>query len=181
MSFMDLRSVLLEIHAALEEAGVDHALIGGLALAAHGAARATVDLDLLADGRRAEDVDVLMRRHGFEPLHRTEFVANYASDDASRGRVDYLFAVRERGRAILARATGHEILGATLRVVTAEDLVGLKVQASSNDPSRRFQDMADVERLLRKPAIDLERVREYFRLFDREKELDAMLERGERR
>jgi len=38
---MDLRSVLLEIHSALREAGIDHALIGGLALAAHGAARAT--------------------------------------------------------------------------------------------------------------------------------------------
>jgi len=40
---MDLRSVLLEIPASLTDAGIDHALMGGLALAAHGAARATVD------------------------------------------------------------------------------------------------------------------------------------------
>ena len=50
MDRMDLRAVLLEIPRAFEEAAIDHALIGGLALAAHGAARATIDLDLLADG-----------------------------------------------------------------------------------------------------------------------------------
>ena len=83
-----LRSVLIEVHTALREAEIDHALIGGLALAAHHCERATVDLDLLADGARAEDID----------------------------------------RLLLARA-----------------------------------------------EVDLERVREYFRLFDREKELDALL------
>jgi hypothetical protein len=37
-------------------------------------------------------------------------------------------------------------------------------------------DVADIERLLRAAAgIDLARVREYFRIFDREKELDALL------
>src|SRR5690606_23778619 len=44
MARMDLRSVLLELHAALDAAGIEHALIGGLALAAHGAGRATVSL-----------------------------------------------------------------------------------------------------------------------------------------
>lgn len=37
---MDLRSVPIEFHTALEEAGIGPARIGGLALAAHGAARA---------------------------------------------------------------------------------------------------------------------------------------------
>ena len=36
--------------------------------------------------------------------------------------------------------------------------------------------MADIERLLRAmPGMDLSRVREYFRLFEREAELDALL------
>jgi hypothetical protein len=175
MAQMDLRSVLLEIHAALRDASIDHALIGGLALAAHGAARATSDLDLLADGARADDVDRILAAHGFECLLRNEFVANYAAATRERGRVDFLFASRERGRAILARAAVHTALGAALRVVDASDLIGLKVQASSNDPARRDADLADVRRLLRSADVDLARVREYFRLFDREKELDALL------
>jgi hypothetical protein len=172
---MDLRGVLTEIHAALREARIEHALIGGLALAAHGAARATIDLDLLAEGERADDVDSLLRERGFEPLYRSEHVANYASRDPVRGRVDFLFARRAYGRAMLARATPRTILGAAIRVVDAADLVGLKVQSSTNDPTRRHLDLADIQRLLRAPQVDLARVREYFRLFDREKELDALL------
>jgi hypothetical protein len=172
---MDLRSVLVEIHTALRDASVQHALIGGLALAAHGAARATTDLDLLADGERADDVDRIVRAHGYDCLHRTPEVANYASADRAKGRVDFLFARRPHGRAMLARAQEHPILGESVRVVDAADLIGLKVQSSSNDPSRRHRDLADIERLLRAAEPDLARVREYFRLFDREKELDALL------
>jgi hypothetical protein len=172
---MDLRSVLLEIHTALRQASIEHALIGGLALAAHGAGRATVDLDLLADGERADDVDRILRERGYDCLQRTEHVANYASREPAKGRVDFLFARRAYGRAMLARAAVRRILGEAVRVVDASDLIGLKVQSSSNDPSRRHLDLADVERLLRVADVDLERVREYFRLFDREKELDALL------
>jgi len=178
---MDLRSVLLEIHGALSEARIAHALIGGLALAAHGAGRATTDLDLLAEGERAEDVDRILRERGYECLLRNEYVANYLGPTPERGRVDFLFARRTRGLAILARAVPHAILGASLRVVDASDLIGLKVQSLSNDPSRRHQDLADIERLLETAEVDLERVRDYFRLFDREKELDALLARERRR
>lgn len=175
MACMDLRSVLLELHAALDAEGIEHALIGGLALAAHGAGRATVDLDFLAAGDRADDIDRIVREHGFERLQRTAHLANYASDDPARGRVDFLFARRAIGRAMLARAALLDVLGATLRVADASDLIGLKVQASSNDPRRTRQDMADVEKLLRVAEVDLERVREYFRIFEREKELGALL------
>jgi len=172
---MDLRSVLIQSHRALDAAAIEHALIGGLAMAAHGAPRATVDLDFLADGMRAGDVDAVVRALGYEPIHRSEHAANYVADDPARGRIDFLFARRSYGRAMLERASAHAVLGETLRVADAADLIGLKVQASSNDPARRRQDLADVERLLRVGGVDLGRVREYFRLFDREKELDALL------
>ncbi|MCX5739041.1 MAG: hypothetical protein NTZ61_11205, partial [Proteobacteria bacterium] len=78
---------------------------------------------------------------------------------------------------ILSRARALPILHRDdLRVVDASDLIGLKVQSSSNDPARSRTDMADIEQLLRRaPELDLERVRDYFRLFDREVELDALL------
>jgi len=133
---MDLRATLLDLDAALTDAGVDHALIGGLALAAHGGSRATVD-------------------------------------------VDFLFATRAHARAMLERSSGHVVLGRQVLVVDPSDLVGLKVQSSSNDSSRRHRDLADIEWLLAHPDVELGRVRDYFRLFDREKELEALLaERG---
>jgi hypothetical protein len=172
---MDLRSVLLELHAALDAAGIAHALIGGLALAAHGAGRATVDLDFLADGARAGDVDEILRARGYQRLPLPEDLGNYLSEDPVRVRVDFPFARRAIARAMLARAALLDVLGTSLRVADASDRIGLKVRASSDDPSRTRHDLADVEKLLRVAEIDLERVREYFRLFDREKELDALL------
>ena len=62
-----------------------------------------------------------------------------------------------------------------MRVVDAADLIGLKVQGYANDPRRRNKDLFDIGRILRFGNPDLERVREYFRLFDREKDLDALL------
>jgi len=175
MARMDLRSVLLELHAALDAEGIEHALIGGLALAAHDAARATVDLDFVVDGGRAADVDRVLAAHGYDALHRTDDVGNYVSADPVRGRVDVLFVRRPRGRAILARSAPSEVLGTSIRVADASDLIGLKVQAYSNDPTRGRQDLADIEKLLRNAKIDLNRVREYFRLFDRERDLDELL------
>jgi hypothetical protein len=172
---MNLRSVLLQTHDAFDEADIDFALIGGLALAAHGAARATVDLDLLADSARADDIDSLLRARGYDCLHRTENVANYVSEVAELGRVDILFASRDYGRAMLRRAQPHDILGTSILVVDASDLIGLKVQSSSNDASRMRRDLADIERLLRATDLDLDRIREYFAIFDREKELDVLL------
>ncbi len=172
---MDLRSVLIEIHAALDDESIAHALIGGLALAAHGAARATVDLDLMAEGARSADVHRILLSRGYRCIHGNENLANFVSDDPARGRVDFLFARQAYGLAMLGRAEPREILGSSIRVADAADLIGLKVQSSSNDPGRRRRDMVDVERLLGGAGVDLDRVRLYFRLFDREKELDALL------
>jgi hypothetical protein len=178
---VDLRAVLLLLLRAFDEAGIRQALIGGLALSAHGAARATQDLDFLAEGERDRDVHRILLGLGYECLHRTPDVANYASGDPARGRVDFLFARRSYGRAMLARAAAHPLLGTSVRVVDRADLIGLKVQASSSDPSRRHRDLADIQALLRADAeVDLARVREYFRLFDREKELEALLAELER-
>lgn len=181
MPEMDLRRVLIEIHRALREARIPHALIGGLALAAHRAGRATIDLDLLAEGERADDVEALVLARGYERLHRNEYVGNYLSADPVAGRIDFLFAQRETGRAMLARATLRPVLGEQIPVVDASDLIGLKVQSSSSDPARRHLDLADIQKLLRSAEVDLERVRGYFRLFDREKELDALLEQARAR
>jgi hypothetical protein len=175
---MDLRSVLERLTRELRDAGIDHALIGGLALATHGVVRATADLDLLVDGDRSDDVHRILTGLGYDCLHRSEHAANYASDDPERGRVDFLFARREYGRAMLLRARPDANRSDdSPPVVDAADLIGLKVQASSNDPGRRRLDLADIQRLLKRaPELDLDRVREYFRLFDREKELEALLE-----
>jgi hypothetical protein len=177
MEDMDLRAALIAIHRALAEREIDHALIGGLALAAHGAARATVDLDFIADGRRDFDVDSVLRAHGYAPIHKTQNIGNYVSEDPAKGRIDFLFVRRAGGLAILHRASDHGVLGERVRVVDASDLIGLKVQAYANDPARKTKDLADIERVVVFGDVDLERVRGYFRLFELESDLNELLAR----
>ena len=57
----------------------------------------------------------------------------------------------------------------TWRHAATGGIIGLKVQALSNDPERERGDLADIELLTERYSreIDWERVRGYFALFDR--------------
>jgi predicted nucleotidyltransferase len=166
-----------EIGAALDIAGVPFALIGGLALAAHNVVRATSDVDLLAPAGNAADVDAVATKLGYHCLHRSADTANYLRGDE---RLDLLFASRPLAQRLLRQARERVTILGALRVVSAEGLIGLKLQALTNDP-RRTQDLEDIRSLLRahRGALDQEELREYFRLFDRESLLDELLHEQE--
>ncbi len=50
---------------------------------------------------------------------------------------------------MLKRAKYKKIFDFNIKVLNAEDLIGLKVQSSSNDKQRYFQDMADIQELIK--------------------------------
>jgi hypothetical protein len=162
-----------EIGAALNTAGVPFALIGGLALAAHNVVRATSDVDLLAPAVSTADVDAIAAKLGYRCLHRSADVANYLRGDE---RLDLLFASRPLSLRLLREAPERATTFGALRVVSAEGLIGFKLQALANDP-RRTQDLEDIRALLRanRGALDRAELREYFCLFDRESLLDDLL------
>lgn len=178
---MDFAWVLAQLEDRLTAANIDHALIGGFAMAALGFNRATGDLDYLIDGQRAEDTDRILHELGFTALYRSSNVANYASDNPRLGGVDVLYANRPHTRAMLASALLVRIGTQQVKVVQGADLIGLKLQAAVNDPRRAGLDFSDIEHLLATLAeADLNKVRDYFRLFDRETELDELLLRIKR-
>ncbi|MEY2855334.1 MAG: hypothetical protein RL030_2466 [Pseudomonadota bacterium] len=61
-------------------------------------------------------------------------------------------------------------------MVSAEGLIGFKLQALAND-ARRTRDLEDIRALLRanRQTLDQGESRDYFRLFDRESLLDELL------
>lgn len=63
-----------------------------------------------------------------------------------------------------------------LRVVSPEGLIGFKLQALVNDP-RRTQHLADIRALIRanRATLNMGRLREFFRFFDREALLEELL------
>jgi hypothetical protein len=154
-----------EVIRCLDNLGAASALIGGLALAPYRVIRATTDVDLLIDARLAESIDGAIRSLGYECLHRSADAANYVRGDE---RVDFLYASRPAAMDLLAGAVSHQTPFGELRVVSLEGLV--------NDP-RRSQDLEDIRALLEanRATVDLNLVRHYFRLFDKEDLLDELL------
>jgi len=169
-----LRSAVTALTTRFAQEKIDHALIGGVALAAHGLVRATLDLDLLVDAARDMDARRILAQLGFETLHVGENFSNHLLD---RLRVDILYARRPHRQRMLERAIALRVGGVLTKVVQREDLVGLKLQALASDPTRS-QDRSDIETLVRDFAgvMDMDRVREYYTIFEREAELDALLE-----
>jgi hypothetical protein len=164
---------LTEILDSLNRIGVQSALIGGLALSPHKVVRATQDIDLLIDQTAADSVHEEVTRLGYQCLHRSSDVANYQRKDE---RLDFLFASRPIARRLLNHATElHTSLG-LVRVISGEGLIGFKLQGLVNDP-RRTQDLEDIRALVQanRNTLNMNEVREYFRLFNREPLLDDLL------
>ena len=149
------------------------ALIGGLALAAHNYVRSTQDVDFLAAAEDAEQLHELLLGLGYRCLHRSADAANYARGDE---RIDFLFAHRPASERLLRDAKLRQTAMGRLRVVSAEGLIGLKLQGFVNDP-KRTRDMDDIRSLLRanRGRLNIDELRDYFRLFQREPLLDDLL------
>jgi hypothetical protein len=96
------------------------------------------------------------------------------------GRLHFLLARRKYTRAMMSRSKKMPIFEGEFEVKTLlpEDLIGLKVQAISNDPQNRYLvDAPDIQRLLamQQNKMDMDLVREYFRLFGKEELLDEWI------
>ncbi len=164
---------LEQVIATLGSVAARFALIGGLALASHRVVRATQDIDLLTDADKADAIHRAMIGLGYRCLHRSPDAANFLRGDE---RVDYIFARRPAAVRMLAGAPAVHTVFGELRVVSAEALIGLKLQGFVNDP-RRTQDLEDIRALMaaNRAELEIDEVREYFRLFGRESLLDELL------
>ncbi len=143
---MDLFDELKQLIVALEAGQIDYALCGGVALAIHGAPRATQDIDILL---RPEDIGRLRdvaRACGFTlealPMDFASGVTmqRFTKPLADPLMLDVLFATGPAASAWSSRLTA-EFEGGIVRVVSREGLVSLKLAAG------RPQDIADIKRL----------------------------------
>ena len=179
---MNFKVILKNLLSRFSEAGVEVALSGGLALSTMGVFRFTRDIDFVVLEEWVEAVDRVMVELGYEKQgFSTQEIVSYISPLKVFGQVDFLVARRKYTRAMLKRALEMSVLDGevTVKALLPEDLIGLKLQAIVNDPKNRYGvDAPDIQRLLklRRSSMDMNLVREYFRLFEKESLLDEWLE-----
>ena len=169
---MDFRFVLEKLLTAFTEQHIRYALMGGFALGLWGGSRSTIDIDFLVHRDDRTKVNAIMTGLGYELHHHSENVSQYTSKLNVLGSVDFIHAFREASLGMLDRAQIKDIFSGTLQVKTLlpEDIIGLKLQAIANDPSRENTDMADIEMLasIHKGKMDRTLLKKYFKIFDRE-------------
>ena len=169
---MSLKIAMQLAHAALSAANAPHAIIGGMALSVLGYPRATNDVDFLvhSDFRNAAENQMLTR--GFQ----LEFTSDEVAQWSGVAPIDFLYANRDASRDMLQRAVQNPrpeiLLG--IPVLDASDIIGLKIQAYSNNPRRLLQDLADIQKLMETNQIDWQRVQSYAEAFNEWERINAL-------
>lgn len=168
--------------------GFETALIGAAALAVHRYTRGTEDIDLAVavDPRtQLKSLQRVLEAGGLgcvlrlpdddDPLGGILVVRGSQADDPELIDVVEVVNFRNPGRlaatpAPAAIARAEPLPGSSLRCVTIEDLVALKLYAGGRS------DLADIEQLLaHNPDVDLEAIRSAAASFDRDGQLEALI------
>jgi predicted nucleotidyltransferase len=178
---VDFEIALKKLTEEFDRLQIRYAAIGGFALGVLGVPRATMDLDFLVHRDNLSKLHDSLTALGYERVFHTGNVSQYRHDDAAWGSVDFIHAFRKVSLSMLERAKSYPAFGGKQRVraVDPEDVIGLKVQAMSNDPARRAQELNDIERLMSVygTKLDWERIREFYGLFGLEEEAKQLQER----
>lgn len=173
---MDFERVLRKIVDQLDLRGIRFALIGGHGLAAYGLVRATLDLDLVVEAEAQPSLIDFLEGIGYETLHRSTGYSNHLHNDATLGRVDFVYVRGETADKLFAATRVQPGPGGLeVPVPSPEHLAAMKVQAMKNDPSRALQELADIRFLLSVQDVDRTEIRDYFEkhgLLNRFEELD---------
>ena len=164
---VDFVAELRAVHEFLDSHGFRSAVIGGVALAAYGHPRMTLDLDMVTESAAQDVLVAFMESRGFTTLHRSSGYSNHRHPERRHGRVDFMY-VQGRTSELLFGALRHlpGPGGVRVAVPRPEHLIAMKVHAIRNDPRRRLRDLADIGFLLGRDDVDRESARRYFEQAD---------------
>ena len=128
---------------------------------------------MLMDATMAGAVHDALLGLGYECLHRSADAGNYLRGDE---RVDFIYAHRPAAVRLLRNARPLSTDFGRLQVVSADGLIGLKLQGYCNDP-RRTRDLEDIRALIaaNRNTLDVKEVKEYFRLFRQDTLFEELL------
>lgn len=180
---MDFEKVLKLLIKDFDEENINYALIGGFAMGVLGIMRTTMDLDFIIGFNDLPKIEKILKKYDYNCVFKSQNVSQYVSDVKIFGEIDFLHAFRQISASMLKRSKQISIFEEKLkvRVLLPEDIIGLKLQALVNDPKRENQEYADMQRIADyyKGELNWDLIKEYFDLFDKEKEYTELRRRYE--
>jgi hypothetical protein len=146
---------LREIARRLEQLKIPYAIVGGMALVAHGYDRTTVDVDILLTAEGLAKARAELEGLGYVP----PFAGSKNLRDAKTGvRIEFLVAGHYPGDGKPKPVAFPDPANASVvidgvRYITLSKLVELKLASGMTQPARR-RDLADVQDLIRTLKLD---------------------------
>ena len=172
---MDFARVLVLVGGLFEGAGRPYAVIGALGLAARGISRTTFDVDIVVPFEAQEELLGFLQSQGYACEHVSSGYSNHSHPDPELGKLDVVYVRGETARKIFDGVSAHEGPGGiSIPVPRAEHLAAMKVFAVKNNPCRVFQDLEDIQRIMRLPGIDRDEIIEYIKKQGLEDLLDRL-------
>ena len=177
---MDFDKVLTILAKEFSEEKVRYALIGGFAMGALGIVRSTMDLDFLIDVNDLPKADAILKKYDYTCVFKSENVSQYVSRINTMGEIDFLHAFRKPSLSMIDRAKDLAVFDRKLsiRIVSPEDIIGLKLQALVNDATRKNREYADIEAIAGhyREKLDWDLIKDYFVLFGQEEQFGILKE-----
>lgn len=160
---VDFAATIDRIEALLAPGHWRWAVAGGVALAAYGHPRTTLDVDIVAERAAQEVLIPAVEALGYKTLYVSDGFSNHRHDDPAWGRLDVIYVNAVTADQLFAST--RELPGPGGRripVPKPEHLIAMKLQAIQNAPERTWQDLADIGYLLKVKGVDRIAARSYF-------------------
>jgi hypothetical protein len=172
---VDFERVLRALAEYFDSNDAPWGVIGGLAMAVHGAARTTLDVDIVVDGEFQDLLVKHLESLGYSTLHRSTGYSNHLHNEPDLGRVDVVYVRGDTSREIFGNTELHPGPGGfEIPVPRPEHLAAMKAYSIKNDPSRALHELADIRTLLDAPGVDKSEVNSYFERYGLEELIDRL-------
>jgi len=144
------RDILASLNELFKSFKHPYALIGGVAVLLHGFVRHTDDIDLMVYCSTQDFARLHMyaNAQGFRASQSRTGNMLVMTHKASGAQVEILRATSPAEKRGIQRAKSTNVLGTTFQVMTVEDIIILKIETVTKNPSRKTRDWPDVAGLL---------------------------------
>jgi len=120
-------------------------------------------MDFITELRCQEDLVQFLEDLGYETIYCSSGYSNHVHPIPMMGRLDFIYIEGKTADTLFSETKKTiNLYGYEIPVPRPEHIIALKVLAMKNDPSRTFQEMADIQFLMSLPGIDDSMVKGFF-------------------